>query len=478
MDYHRVFLIEFNELSPALLDRFIAEGELPNFAAFRDASDVFTTDAGEIEPILVPWIQWPSIHTGLSYAEHGIFNLGDADRCQAQTIESILSDAGIPVGIFGSMNIPPRTVHGFRLPDPWDKVARPQPASLEPYYAATAGQVKESSHHGRLTTRDAMKLGMFYLSHGFRIPTAFALARQLIGERLDRGVKWRRAALFDRIQYDVFRHYARAHDVRFASFFSNSTAHYQHLYWRNMEPAGFRDPPNPTDHPSLRNAIREGYRGMDRLIGQFISDFPDALLVFTTALSQESYTGPVIRNYRPISFTALLEFLKIEKASVAPVMSEEFHVDCDDEAAAIAAEQALLALEVDGERVFTTRRDGAGVFTGCAHLDPEVLEREVIDTRTGVQRPFAELFYLIDGFRSGHHHPEGALWIRTGRGRVHEKPVSILDIAPTVLKLFGIDAPGSMRGAVLPVVNQPAAVTRPAATAAPEAMPAQRLRAS
>jgi hypothetical protein len=217
---------------------------------------------------------------------------------------------------------------------------------------------------------------------------------------------------------------------------------------------------------------------MDRLIGQFISDFPDALLVFTTALSQESYTGPVIRNYRPISFTTLLEFLKIEKARVAPVMSEEFHVDCDDEAAAIAAEQALLALEVDGERVFTTRRDGAGVFTGCAHLDPEVLEREVVDTRAGARRPFAELFYLIDGFRSGHHHPEGALWIRTGCGRIHEKPVSILDIAPTVLKLFGIDAPGSMRGAVLPVVNQPAAVARPPANTAPEAIPAQRLKVS
>ena len=132
------------------------------------------------------------------------------------------------------------------------------------------------------------------------------MARQLVTERLNRGVKWRRAALFDQIQYDVFRTYAREHAVRFASFFSNSTAHYQHLYWRNMEPQRFADPPGASDDPSLRDAIRDGYRSMDRLIGKFVADFPGATLIFATALSQEPYTGPVIRNYRPISFAGVL----------------------------------------------------------------------------------------------------------------------------------------------------------------------------
>ncbi len=92
------------------------------------------------------------------------------------------------------------------------------------------------------------------------------------------------------------------------------------------------------------------------------------------------------------------------------------------------------------------------------------MEREVVDTRTGARTAFSDLFYLVDGFRSGHHHPQGALWIRTGRGRTHDVSVSILDIAPTVLAMFGIEAPPSMRGAVLPVglpavmdrVSQPA----------------------
>jgi hypothetical protein len=456
MDDRRVVLIEFNELSPSLLARFMAEGALPNFAAFRAASDVFTTDAGETDAALVPWIQWPSVHTGLPYGEHGIYHLGDAAKCDAPTIESVLSDAGLPVGVFGGMNIPPRPIRGFRLPDPWDKHPRAEPSSLQPYYDVTADQVKESTHHGRLTARDAVRLGTFYLRRGFRPDTAVAVARQLITERISRGVKWRRAALFDRIQYDVFRTYAFRHGVRFASFFSNSTAHYQHLYWRNMDPQRFSDPPSASDHPSLRTAILDGYRSMDRLLARFVADFPGATLIFATALSQEPYTGPVIRNYRPISFESLLQFAGIANARIAPVMTQQFHVVCADDAAAVAAEAALLALEVDGERVFKTRRDGANVFAGCLYLDPAVMERDIVDTRTGARRRFADLFYLVDGFRSGHHHPEGALWIRTGHARVHEQTVSILDIAPTVLAMFGITAPPSMRGAVLPVVAPPA----------------------
>ncbi|HTD38394.1 MAG TPA: hypothetical protein VK669_12835 [Candidatus Limnocylindrales bacterium] len=452
-DSRRVILIEFNELSASLLDRFIADGSLPNFRAFREASDVFTTDAGETGATLVPWIQWPSVHTGLPYAEHRIYHLGDAARAQAATIGSVLSEAGVPVGIFGGMNVPVRGVRGFRLPDPWEADARAEPASLQPYYDVTADQVKESSHHGRLTARDALKLAGFYARHGFRWETALAIARQLVAERLDRGVRWRRAALFDRIQYDVFRTYARAHGVRFSSFFSNSTAHYQHLYWRNMEPERFPDPPSGTDHPTLRDAIRDGYRAMDRLIGRFVKDFPDGTLIFATALSQEPYTGPVIRNYRPVEFGALLRFLGIERARVAPVMSQEFHLLCADEAAARAAEAALLALEVDGTRVFAARRDGAGVFAGCVYLDPSVMERDAVDTRTGARARFADLFYLVDGHRSGHHHPEGVLWIRTGRGCVHPEPVSILDVAPTVLAMFGVDPPAVMHGSVLPVLG-------------------------
>ena len=49
-----VMLIELNELSPPLMDRFIQAGELPNFARFYREAQVYTTDAGEKPPFLEP----------------------------------------------------------------------------------------------------------------------------------------------------------------------------------------------------------------------------------------------------------------------------------------------------------------------------------------------------------------------------------------------------------------------------------------
>jgi hypothetical protein len=60
-----VVLLEFNELTPSLMSRFIGSGLLPNFKQFYDESLVFTSVAAEREPNLEPWIQWVTVHTGL-----------------------------------------------------------------------------------------------------------------------------------------------------------------------------------------------------------------------------------------------------------------------------------------------------------------------------------------------------------------------------------------------------------------------------
>src|SRR5262249_44887897 len=78
----RLILIEFNELCPHLLRRFMDRSLLPNFRRFHDSSLVCTTDAGESEPNLEPWIQWPTVHSGLPFAEHRVFHLGDGRRLE------------------------------------------------------------------------------------------------------------------------------------------------------------------------------------------------------------------------------------------------------------------------------------------------------------------------------------------------------------------------------------------------------------
>ncbi len=100
-----LILIEFNELSPRLLERFMAAGQLPNFQKFYAASSVYITDAQEQPPNLEPWIQWPTVHSGLTYEEHGVFDLGDGRNEQRKYVAEVLSDAGLRVGVFNCSSV-------------------------------------------------------------------------------------------------------------------------------------------------------------------------------------------------------------------------------------------------------------------------------------------------------------------------------------------------------------------------------------
>jgi len=67
--------------------------------------------------------------------------------------------------------------------------------------------------------------------------TLVAAVAQVAAERRDPGLKWRRPSLLDQLEYDLFVHLNRRYSVEFATFFSNSTAHYQHFHWRDMDPS-------------------------------------------------------------------------------------------------------------------------------------------------------------------------------------------------------------------------------------------------
>ena len=98
-----VLLLEFNELSPTLIEQFMGEGHLPNFKRLFLESQAYVTDAQEEQEALEPWIQWVTVHTGLSYDEHGVFVLGDGPKCTKPRLWDILSQHGFTNWICGQV---------------------------------------------------------------------------------------------------------------------------------------------------------------------------------------------------------------------------------------------------------------------------------------------------------------------------------------------------------------------------------------
>ena len=73
----KIVLLEFNELCPQLIEKFISEGQLPNFQKFRGESQVCTTTTHATSELLNPWVQWVTVHTGLTAEEHQVKTLSD-----------------------------------------------------------------------------------------------------------------------------------------------------------------------------------------------------------------------------------------------------------------------------------------------------------------------------------------------------------------------------------------------------------------
>jgi len=454
-----IIVLEFNELTPRLMSQFIDEGALPNFARLRRESASYLTDAGEDPPNLNPWIQWVTAHCGVPFSLHRVANLGDAPKAATPRIWDVISANGGKVWICGSMNATYESgLNGLVLPDPWSVHVRPSDPELAPYFDFVRANVLEY-------TRDRLQMGLrpylrfvrFMLRHGLTLATAAVTARQLLSERFAR-TKWRRATILDRLQFDVFCHYYRKLRPAFSTFFLNSTAHFQHVYWRNFEPAHFDLKPSDSDQEAYRDAVRYGYKCMDTIVGKVLDMAGDeATIVFATALSQqpclvyESVGGKTF--HKPHRFDRLLQFAGIDPASchAEPVMSEEFHLRFADHAAAERARVQLMELRVGTDPLMKATVDGSDVMTGCA-IFREVPPGAEVHGPEGVA-PFDALFYEVDTTKSGMHHRNGMLWIRPPKGipgRAEAGQVPLESVAPTILSMLDIRPVAAMKGAALP----------------------------
>lgn len=473
----KIIVMEFNELCPALLERWMAEGRLPNFKRLYAQSDVFTTEADVKDPAqLEPWIQWYSTHTGLAYDQHQVFHLTEGARAGHEDIYRTLNAAGHKVSCFAGMN-----VRGFAekgsvfVGDPWSENGDAYPPELETYNRFVSRNVREYSNAAdRLGMKDYANFLSYMLGHGLRASTIARLAGQLITERTrERRLSYRRASLLDLLQFDVFRWYYKREQPSFATFFINSTAHLQHAYWRHHDPEAFEIKPSADELAVYGDAIRFGYEAMDRLVGDFfdLAEQSGARLVFMTALSQQPFLRAEAKGgqkfYRLHDVERFLRQWNIGYTEVSPTMTNQYLVHFESAEQERRAHEQLSAFVLgDGERVFDIRdAEGHSLYFGCGLHGTVAKDAAVSDRLGGKEVRFGDMLYVIDAMKSGCHHPHGALWIAGGQGRRHSGLVSILDVYPTILDLLGVAQPegAGRRGASL----APRLADGPAAAPAP-----------
>ena len=100
-----LILLELNEINFDLVAEYIAifPDRFPAIERLLSGCSIRTTSEQNYAD-LEPWIQWPSVHTGLTYREHGIFRLGDIVSSNSPQIFECIEKEGYGVGVVSAMN--------------------------------------------------------------------------------------------------------------------------------------------------------------------------------------------------------------------------------------------------------------------------------------------------------------------------------------------------------------------------------------
>jgi hypothetical protein len=457
----KVLLIELNEITWDLVLPLVREGKLPTFERLIREGTAGAPTSVDLPPQLDPWITWSTVHTGRPQSDHNVFFLQqNPETIGAQRIWEICSNRGLRVGIFGSLcSWPPKPVDGYHVPDTFAPDTSTYPKALEPIQVLnltyTRGIRLPSDEEG---VRFKLQLGAKLVSLGLRASTAARVANQLLRERLAPRSRWKRVALQPLVNLDFFSKLYRRYRPHFATFHSNHVAHYQHTYWRAMQPERFEQPTSERERKIYGGSIEFGYRIADKLLEKML-DLADqeTVVAVASSMGQKPYEasrkeGKEISQLR--SLDRLLRMLGYAgQARCLATMSDQFNIYADSGEMRERILKALDRVYVDtpdqpmfyaysvGEAITANLRPYLAISEGSRCYFPELGESAL----------FEDLVHRTGQLKSGCHDPSGVLMLygkAIKRGGQIEQCTN-LDIAPTLLHLLGLESTPQMKGRVL-----------------------------
>ncbi len=499
----RVILVGVDGGAWPLIERGMAAGELPGFAAL--AARGVTADLETVEPVISP-VVWTSLATGRSPAAHGVADFfRNRTHVRVPTAFERLAQGGRRVGLYEYLvTWPPRTLpNGFVIPDWLRRDERVTP----PDVFARAGVTP-----------------YLYEIDRFRTLAGFAEnAREEVAAKPERFLK-----LVERFELDVGA-------VTFYSVDATS-----HRFWRAAFPAEFETPPSE-EEARHAGVIRETLRGVDGAITRIAASLgPDDTILVVSDHGFEAAGDP--SRIWSTRLEERLPALGLEPARDGFEIDGEFLalllrvVPGPPEKREPTMERLVRLLEsarlADGEPALTVdvlevaerpasarapwpRRlralavrlllvwmygvalDRPAYASILARPNDAALASAWPDGRValgGLELPVSELFQR-DEF-TGAHHPTAIFFAAGGPiARLAERQrLSVLDVAPLLLYLAGSPVPDDLEGRVPEHLLDPAALAQrpprvvpaalvpglppePAEPAADDAILMERLRA-
>lgn len=459
----KVLLIEINEITWDLIDPFIAEGKLPTFAYLKKNGTWASPTSVDLPPQLDPWITWTTVYTGRTQAEHNVFYLQQPpDTIRAKRIWELCKDAGLKVGVYGSLgSYPPQQVDGFYVPDTFSPDYATFPQNLSPIQKLNLTYTRsirlENDSDGLMFKA---KLGTDLLKLGLSVKTCTKIVKQLATEKISPQKRWQRVVLQPAVNFDFFSKLYRQHQPDFACFHTNHVAHYQHTYWNAMSPELFPQKTSADEQNIYGKAIEFGYRSADELLKKALTLCDnETILVVASSMGQKPFISD-LKNGKSIgqmrSLDRLMEIIGVKDETEAiSVMSDQFNIYPKTAEAKQKVIKNLTSAYIDNPSMpmFFISELEEFITVNLNNYD-EITDHSncVFPTQPGNNSfVYEDLVYQTGLSKSGCHDPKGMMIVYGNGVRSAEQinQANNLDIAPTLMKILDLPIPTEMKGRVL-----------------------------
>lgn len=478
-----VLCLEVNEADGHFLRKFTAAGALPAFSRVLEEGVCVRTripgwrDGGaRAWRSISPWIVWPSLYTGLGPGEHGIVGFGqDPGSLVGRCVWDVLDAEGVSTGVFGSlMSHPPRSAGhaAFYVPEALADDAECFPDSARPLQEFNLFAARHYSEGFGPRAVEATGRLLRAMRSGVSAASVLRTLWQVPAEWLRGPAREpERAMLQASMGWEAFRKLRARHAPAFATFHTNHVAYMQHRYWRAAEPERFSRELSETDarffaSPDERDRYERGlahwietsFRFADRMLAESLERAaPGDVVLVVTGLGQRPM-DPVTEIHNPVLRVAhereLLDAAGLSDYEVLHQMNPDLTVNLRDAEAARRAEARLAGLHVaPGRPLFHVQRRGRQLFLELEL--PRGLEGGGAPVVRHAERPelAADLWrhVVLHGSNdqsTAHHTDEGLLlaWRKGGPVTCDAETLDVLDVAPSILGLWGIDRPSWMQG--------------------------------
>lgn len=339
---------EMNEINFEFIRYYISQGKLLIWAEFIDKYGLVETVSESRYEYLEPWIQWPTVRTGLTYSEHKIFRLGDLESSGVKQHWEIIEDANYRVAALSPINGSNRTKKSrFWIPDPWvdTKVSG---GGFEKNIAVAIKQVVNENASGKISLA-SLKTIAFALLTKSKLSSISVYFSALYGAL--RGQHWSKALLLDRLLADIFIWQYKRDRPDFATLFTNCGAHIQHHYMCSS-PAYKGKTTNPKWYvPEGKDPLLEVLILYETILSDLMK-LEGTRIMIAVGMRQVPHEEPII-YWRLKSHKNFLTTIGLDFLDVKPRMTRDFLVLCKSKELAYKGEALLRSvISEDGVPIF------------------------------------------------------------------------------------------------------------------------------